>query len=121
MFNKLTILQTATAMARHAAERQSLIAENIANADTPGFKARDLEPFAEAYGRHGPQAGAPNATSRFRIETSSAPGAASPNGNTVSLEDQMWRSSSAMRDHETAMTLYSKSLSMLRSALGSGR
>ena len=51
MFTDLKILHTASLLARHSVQRHSLVAENIANADTPGYKAKDLEPFAEAFAK----------------------------------------------------------------------
>lgn len=118
MFSNLKILDTASLLARHSVERHAQIAENIANADTPGFKAKDLEPFADAFARsqrtemNGDRQG-------FRAEKLAISGVASPDGNTVSLEDQMTRSTRAARDHDTAMTIYSKTLAMLRAGLGS--
>ena len=49
MFGKIELMDMAQAMARHAAQRQNVIAGNVANADTPGYKARDLTSFAESY------------------------------------------------------------------------
>ena len=112
MLQNLNILEMASAMARHAVQRHSVIAENIANADTPGFKAKDLEAFSETYRRAGA-----NSAADFRVErvATSEP---SPNGNTVSLEDEMARSAGAVRDHETAIAIYSKAMTMLRTSLG---
>ena len=121
MFKEINILQTASLMARHAAERHSVIAENIANADTPGYKAKDLESFGEAFARGAAFTKAGDNKSPFRTTTIAAKGAASPNGNTVSIEDQMFRSSVASRDHDTALTIYSKALTMLRTSLGGSR
>ncbi|WP_425409257.1 FlgB family protein [Hyphococcus sp.] len=118
MFNDLKILHTASLMARHSVQRHGQIAENIANADTPGFKAKDLEPFAQAYARSERSVVDGASAKAFRAERVETPGVASPNGNTVSLEDQMSRSTQASRDHDTALTIYSKTLSMLRSSLG---
>lgn len=118
MFGDLKILHTASMMARHAVQRHAQIAENIANADTPGYKAKDLEPFSAAYARSEQSAVAGASVNTFRAEQIETPGVASPNGNTVSLEDQMSRSTQASRDHDTALTIYSKTLSMLRSTIG---
>ncbi|PQA88867.1 FlgB family protein [Hyphococcus luteus] len=123
MFSDLKMLHTAAALARHSVERHAQIAENIANADTPGFKAKDLEPFSEAYAKAERQTamqtqGSNFAQTAFRAERIDIAGVASPNGNTVSLEDQMTRSTAATRDHDTAITIYSKTLSMLRATLG---
>ncbi len=109
----LSILRVAGALGRHAAERHSLIARNVANADTPGYRAVDLEPFAVAL-RRAATAGERNAPPREIAITS--PGAASPNGNTVSLEDQMLRAGEASRASEIATTIFSKTVAMLRAA-----
>ena len=42
----LNVLQLASALASHAAARQQVISENIAHADTPGYRARDVDDFA---------------------------------------------------------------------------
>jgi flagellar basal-body rod protein FlgB len=110
----LKILGIAGAMARHAAVRHSVIAENVANANTPGYRAKDVEPFSEAYARS-IASRAKEAPSIKEIRTL---GIASPNGNTVSIEDQMMRASQATRSHDLASTIYSKSLAMLRAAMG---
>ena len=49
MFEGLEIFQLAGATARHAAARQAVVAQNIANADTPGYRARDVADFAETW------------------------------------------------------------------------
>ena len=41
--------------------------------------------------------------------------------NTVSIEDQMWRSAEASRDHNAATTIYSKALAMLRASVSGGQ
>ena len=42
----LTLLRLASQLAAHAAARQTVITENIAHADTPGYRARDVADFA---------------------------------------------------------------------------
>ncbi len=122
MFTDLKILHTASLLARHSAQRHGQIAENIANADTPGYKAKDLEPFAEAFAkseRAQMDARSPGfAEQAFQARKIDIGGVASPDGNTVSLEDQMPRSTAAVRDHGTALTVYSKALAMMRATLG---
>ena len=129
MFETPDVMRLAQDLARYAGTRQSVIARNIANADTPGFRARDLEQFADAYAkgaekvslettRPGHQTGAPLGQSWSLIDVGGRP---SPNGNTVSLEDEMVRATRASSDHNTALTVYRSSLDILRSALGRGR
>jgi flagellar basal-body rod protein FlgB len=123
----LAILRLADGVARHSATRHRIISDNIANADTPGYKARDIEPFSAAYERAQPmkttREGHVGAADRrtFSARPDSATGAISPNGNDVSLGDQMVRATKAMGAHDRAMTVYKKTLDILRLSLGSGR
>lgn len=49
MFDRIETLRMASSLTAHAAQRQKLIAQNVANADTPGFRSRDLEGSASTY------------------------------------------------------------------------
>ncbi|MFQ5624641.1 MAG: FlgB family protein [Paracoccaceae bacterium] len=127
---ELDILRMAHELASHASARHALIARNTANADTQGYRARDLRPFSDVFvdaagfsprvTRTGHIAGAATAGARDTIETSVF-GAASPNGNTVSLEDQMVRAADVGRQHALALGVYRKSMEILRLGLGRGR
>ena len=127
MFEKLEIFQMASGMARHAATRQSLVAQNIAQADTPGYKARDLRSFADTYqtrsggmeiratrAGHLMDTTAHGATPRIIAGV----GSESPNGNNVSLEGEMMRSAEISGDHKRALAIYQSSMRMLRSSMG---
>ncbi|GJL95959.1 MAG: flagellar biosynthesis protein FlgB [Hyphococcus sp.] len=127
MLDDINILKISSAMARHAADRHQLIAQNIANADTNNFKAKDLEPFGEAYSRlskrqdnFGKPLSAGQSNASWREETISGRGIESPNGNTVSIEDQMMRSIEAQQSFEAATTIYKKTIDILRTSLGRG-
>lgn len=128
MFEKLEIVRMAQAYAAHAGARQGEIARNIANADTPGFKARDLRPFEDSYGmaagqmratRGGHLDQSPSAEST--AEEQLVAGAASPNGNTVSLEAEMVKAVELRQQHEMALAIYRSTSSILRTSLGRGR
>lgn len=120
----LAILKLAEGLARHASGRHTLLAQNIANADTPGYRARDLPPFEAALSdeyaaratrpTHFNAGGAQVYDPRF----DTAFGAASPNGNDVSLPEQLARATQAMGDQDRAMTIYGKTLDILRLGLG---
>lgn len=128
MFQQTEILGIASALARHATQRQSLIAENVANADTPGYRRRDLESFAETYDGGTDarmRATRPGHFQTFAAEADGfhvvqAGGGMSPNGNDVSLEDEMVRAASVRQDHDMALSVYRASLSVLRASLGRG-
>ncbi len=128
MFDKIEIFRMSQGLAQHAAARQSTIAQNVANADTPGYRARDLVSFTETYD-------APNTTqmraSRAKhtlTPTTSAgaqaeailrDGPTSPNGNSVSLETELMASASAKRDHDLALAVYKSSMNIMRASVRS--
>ncbi len=117
MTSDLSILKMASAMAEHASRRHGVISKNIANADTPGYKAKDIAPFAEIYNkaaRTGAEISDVSQNSKL-IDTNSP---ADPNGNTVSLEEQMLKSSSTVGKHDLAMLMYRKTLDMMKMAIG---
>lgn len=125
----LDILRVARGLASHASDRQTVIANNIANADTPKYKAKDLTAFSEAYrntgaGRPAMKATRPGhiqpqqSTHAAEVVVDSAFGAESPNGNTVSLEDQMMRGVEVRHQHELALNVYRKSLDIMRMSIG---
>lgn len=126
----LDILRVARGLASHATDRQNVISQNIANADTPGYKAKDLTAFSQSFANTGPDRFVMRATRAGHmqpeftphnagVEVQTAFGAESPNGNTVSLEDQMMRSVEVRHHHELAMGVYKKSLDILRMSIGS--
>ena len=127
MFSKLTVFQTAHAMALHAGSRQALIAQNVANADTPGYRARDLPEFSEVMDARR------NSTGAFRGATTAQgisptdiarlqpifEASESPNRNGVSLEDEMVRAAVVKKDHGRALGIYRSAMTVLRMSLGS--
>ena len=126
MFGNLEILRLAGGLSRHAEARGLEIARNVANADTPGYRARDLKPFEQTFAE---SAGAlPLRTTRpghlpgredfAGWQVVDASDGESPNGNTVSLEDQMVKSAEVRQNHDTALAVYSTTLDILRSAIG---
>jgi flagellar basal-body rod protein FlgB len=113
-------------------ERQRVLAENIANSDTPNFRPRDLvEPKFDAQGGNA-SGGATLAMMRTTSgQTIAGSGPASnfdqnrhagfqtrPAGNAVNLEDQMLKVSANQMDFAAATSLYSRSLRLLKMAVG---
>ncbi|WP_233355922.1 FlgB family protein [Henriciella aquimarina] len=116
MISNLDVFRIYSAMARHAAESQRMSATNIAHADEPGYKAGEVESFEAYLKRTSSAAAAGSHTDGFKTGEASTP--ASPNGNTVSLEHEIYKSAEAVGQHEMAMNVYSKSLDLLRAAIG---
>ena len=126
MFDKIEILQLAHGLASHSAARQSVIARNIANADTPGYKAQDVASFADSYAtrdsaalratRDGHIGG--EGASNLAMRSNTVPSESSPNGNSVSLESEMVKSTEARHHHDLALAVYKSALGVIRSSLG---
>lgn len=104
-------------------ERQRVLAQNIANADTPGFRPRDLGSFqrslAGAFGmtqtaaRHLPGIGG---AVRARVDRTATDHA--PNGNAVSLDREAMRVADTDTAHALATGLYRRWVGLFRTALG---
>jgi flagellar basal-body rod protein FlgB len=131
MIGDIPLIAALKGRMQHHQTRQKLLAENVANADSPGYKPRDLKPFdimvaaqrAGATGSAGPArtdprhlgggsgAGSEGSKRGSLFETTGS-------GNSVNLEDEMMKMSQNNSDYQMATTLYGKSLSYLRLALG---
>ena len=120
MFDTPEIMRLSQAMARHAAQRQVVISQNVANADTPGYRARDVAPFAAYLQQTGVmdslRAGQLHTLPSARV--SETAGSMSPNGNSVSLEQEMMRAAEARQSHDLALAVYGSARGILRTALG---
>jgi len=115
-------------------QRQTLLAHNVSNADTPAFKPLDLTaesfrrmlsggvaqtvPMARTSESHFMPARAPDPfrkdKSRDTYETALA-------GNSVVLEEQMMKVSETQGAYNLATNLYRKHVSMLKMAIGKER
>jgi flagellar basal-body rod protein FlgB len=52
------------------------------------------------------------------LESIERPSTGSPNGNTVSLEDELMRGAKSQHDHELAISIYRSTLTMMKTAVG---
>ncbi|MHA6690195.1 flagellar basal body rod protein FlgB [Devosia sp. A449] len=111
--------------------RQGLLAENVANAETPGYRGRDLAryDFAKQVSGLSSASVTTSATQPMHFSVSSSEGSAfgaqrmanfeiTPEGNGVTLEDEMMKVTTNMMDYQAATTLYQKSIKILRTAMG---
>lgn len=112
-------------------ERQQVLADNLANADMPKFRPHDLAapkfdqlsggttdaPISLARTESGHLTGlSGNSTAQFQTTRSGYE--VRPSGNAVDLEDEMIKVAANQMDYQTATTLYSRSLNLLKTALG---
>jgi flagellar basal-body rod protein FlgB len=112
-------------------QRQEVLSRNVANSDTPGYQARDLQPLAFGDALHQATAVRMAVTEPGHLAGSgSDPGAAktkpivpwevSPDGNSVILEQQMTALAETQADYQMATELYRKQIGMLKAAIGRG-
>ncbi|HEV2562417.1 MAG TPA: flagellar basal body rod protein FlgB [Rhizomicrobium sp.] len=110
--------------------RQGVLSQNIANADSPGYVARDLKPLdfesvlknsergsANTLTVTDPRHIAINSGGSF-ADTESADTQANPTGNSVSLEEEMIKVADTQAQYQAAANLYSKAIGLLRTAIG---
>ena len=111
--------------------RQGLLAENVANAETPGYRGRDLAQyhFADRVSGLSSASVTTSATQPMHFSVSSGEGGAfgaqrmanfeiTPEGNGVTLEDEMMKVTTNLMDYQAATSLYQKSVKILRTAMG---
>lgn len=124
MFQTLHIFQMSGAMAAHAGARQTITAQNIANADTPGYQARTIQSFRDVVANSNVQMrasrenhmGVETSPNSLNLETNKAE--IDPNGNSVSVESEMVSAVESVRQHEQALAIYRHGLTVLRTSLG---
>lgn len=115
------------------AERQRVVAQNIANSETPGYKAQDTEPadFGDLLANGRIHIGRPSVriTSGMARLGATAPrnvhvvqdrqvSEIKPDGNTVTLEDQLLKMGQLQADFTAMTNLYRKQQGLLKTALG---
>lgn len=112
-------------------QRQDVLSQNVANADTPGYQARDLQPLAfgdalqqaalrPAVTHTGHLLGKTADPAAAKVKTIT-PWEVSPDGNGVVLEQQMTQLAETQADYQMATELYRKQIAMLKTAIGSNR
>ncbi|MCW5750092.1 MAG: flagellar basal body rod protein FlgB [Alphaproteobacteria bacterium] len=131
--DRMPIFSALTRRMDWLSERQRVIAQNIANADTPGYRPQELKPlsFRELVAREGAPGGrmAPVQTSeghikggatqvRHRVETQRQTYETAPSGNAVVLEEQLVKMAETQLEFSTAANLYRKHVGLLKLALG---
>jgi flagellar basal-body rod protein FlgB len=130
--SKLTLFNMSEQRMDYLNQRQKVLALNIANADSPGYRPRDLkaqkfnemvrsaEPpriaFSQTSGKHIRAAKVDDA--EFRDRKDKVHYETAPAGNAVVIEEQMLKIGETTMQHNTATKLYQKYLQMFKTALG---
>lgn len=111
-------------------QRQSVLAQNVANADVVGYEAKDLKPldFAQVlknstqsqhigFAVTDPRHISPIDQSSQFDETLAADTEATGSGSSVSQEQEMMKVSDTQAQYQAATNLYAKSIQMMRTAI----
>jgi flagellar basal-body rod protein FlgB len=131
--NDLPILSALRTKMQWHQERQRVLAENVSNANTPNFRPTDLvEPKFDNKGANvgggmgslgmmrtsANHIGVSGGGQSFRGDGGKSAFLTKPAGNSVNLEDQMLKVSANQMDYAAATSLYSRSLGLLKTAIG---
>ena len=134
-FSSLSLFSIMKAKLNYMSARQAVLAQNVANADTPGYRARDIaEPdfkrmlsgkstdggaarlkMATTSGSHITQgAGGISAKVMDRPKTDEL----NPNDNNVSVEEEMAKIGQNQMEYQKVLNMYGKTVSMFKIAIG---
>lgn len=146
-FSQISLFSTLSRRITWLGKRQQILSQNIANSDTPDYRAKDLkdtrframlkartkpitlERTDEAHlpgtgvtqlASAGGQAGSSVSDADLRPVTVEQDGPIGRNGNTVDIEDEMMKVSENAAAYQMATSLYRKHLNMIRTAIGRG-
>lgn len=133
-FDKITLFGAMKKRVAWLTQRQEVISQNIANADSPGYRAKDIKAFGfkkelsqktgqismvRTRGDH--LGGQVRSVRDFRVAEEKKPYETSPSDNSVILEEQMMKLGETGVNHRLTTELYKKHMEMFRTAIGRGR
>ena len=128
----IPLLSALTERMKWLSQRQSVLSQNIANSDTPGYTANDLKPqtFQDLVGKsveptvHLAKTSEAHIVNEkkgeFRAKAEKTPYEVTPAGNAVVLEDQMMKLADTQIQYQMTTSLYKKQIGLLKTALGRG-
>lgn len=132
MFEDLTLLAMAQKKMDWLARRQEVLAQNVANANTPKYQAKDLAPLnfndvlqqpaepVRAVATNPMHISPEVEPTRFETVTERQPEESKPDGNSVLVEEQMQKIGDVKSSYELALNLMQKHIAMLKEALDKG-
>lgn len=121
---RLAIFDLADRRLAHIGRRQELLAQNVANADTPGWGARDMKPFAELLKQRSAASDLARTDARHIPPRQGGAnghvlgGERAPDGNSVVLDVELAKIADSESAHSLVTGLYQKYLAMFRTAAG---
>ncbi len=132
-FSSLTVFGVVKKRLAWLTQRQEVLAQNISNADTPGYVPKDLDRFEfkdvlRREANHlnmnvssaGHLGGSRKRMRDFMTRTERRPFETLAAGNAVVLEEQMGKINESQVAHKLTTELYKKQLRMFKIAIGKG-
>ena len=131
LFGDIALVDMMKQKMRWHEQRQQVLSENVANAETPGYQARDIKaPEFNLREKNGVQPVRLAATqpSHFGFSQNTRMNEAekkrsfevTPEGNGVVLEEEVMRVSQNVMDYQEVSQLYIKGMGLMKRALGRG-
>lgn len=134
-FNSIPLFSTMKVKLNYMSARQAVLAQNIANADTPDYKAKDISApdFKQMMGQSGigsAQNLPLSATSKKHISGGSGSGTdfqaekrkstyeLNPTGNNVVIEEEMMKVAENQAEYQKVLNLYRKTIDLFKTAIG---
>ena len=124
-FKNLSVFSVANQNIQYLSAKQKIIAENIANVNTPGYLARQVEKqdfdsslfstitLQTTNPKH---IGLKTPDTSYRVYTPNPAAALTIDGNGVILEDQMNKASTVSSEYKKTITIFNKYKSLLQTA-----
>lgn len=134
-FSSLPLFGVMKSKLNYISQRQGVLAQNVANADTPGYLARDVaEPDFKAIAqgasiyrrpnlqlsvtRPGHMAGSAAMNPAFASERRDSTYELNPNGNNVVIEEEMMKLAQNQAEYQKVLGLYKKTVDLFKTAIG---
>ncbi len=129
----ISLFQAMNAKMSYLAERQKIISQNVANADTPGYMAQDLgkvdfsklveniskdKMHVSMESSNPGHLAAPDQSPNPKMAKSKSPYEVKPDGNSVVLEEQMVKSSDVQMNYTLMLNLYRDASDMIKTSIG---
>lgn len=129
MLEDLTLFAMAQKSMDWLSRRQEVLSENVANANTANYQAKDLAPLSfkslltkdqsVRAATTNPMHVSPEVEpAKFEMLKERTPEESKPNGNSVLIEEQMEKIGDVKGKYELAINLFTKNLTMLKTAIG---
>ncbi len=126
------LLKALGAKMDYLSQRQRIIAQNVANADTPNYRPQDLKPVdfgtvlkgvtaskgIQMVSTNAMHVGAGNEVAAAKEGKQKKVYEVAPDGNAVIMEEQMIKSGQTVMDYNLMTSLYQKNVSLIKTALG---